>query len=127
MAYNNMHEVSFRDALARAHDDEVADARDYWQKRADAGNPGSQHYADACRAELKAREDATTERVGSTYRLSAVEVASLPRNYARDNVAPGLVEDVLAAGADRRSVVTTVEEDLKDNAWIVRVTGLVRS
>ena len=61
MAYNNMHEVQFRDAVAAATDAAVAEARDYWQGLADAGGgPDAQRYAAICRDELKARDEATT-------------------------------------------------------------------
>lgn len=129
MAYNNMHEVQFRDALNQATDAEVTEARDYWQRRADAHSAYDygQRYADMCRAELKTREDATTGRAGATYRLSAVEAAILPDNYIQDHVVPELVEAALAAGADRRSLATHVEEDPKAGGWTIRVTGLVRA
>ena len=64
MAYNNMHEVQFRDAVAAATDADVADARDYWQRRADEHRASgasaahySERYADICRAELEARAE----------------------------------------------------------------------
>lgn len=131
MAYNNMHEVQFRDAVAAATDADVAEARDYWQRRADAHSAYDygQRYADICRDELKARDEATTARVDHTYRLSAVEAVHLPHpdQFIRDNVVPELVEAALAAGADRRSLATHVEEDPKAGGWTIRVTGLVRA
>ena len=107
--------LHFRDALTQAHDDEVTDALAW-----------ALSIADACRAELKARADATTGHTGVTYRLTAVEMVSLPENYIQDQVVPELMDAALADGADRRSLFAHVEEDLKDGCWVIRATGLVR-
>lgn len=88
MAYNRMHEVQFRDAVAVAADAAVAEARDYWQGLADAGGgPDAQRYAAICRDELK----------------------------ARDNVVPDMKDDALEAGADPRSRVSGKVRTLTDD------------
>ena len=128
MTYNNMHEVQFRDAVAAATDADVAEARDYWQRRADAHSAYDygQRYADICRDELKARDEATTARVDHTYRLSADEACHLPHpdQFIRDNVVPGMKDDALEAGADPRSL--TVEVLSGPDGMTIRVAGKVR-
>ena len=129
MAYNRMHEVQFRDAVAVAADAAVAEARDYWQGLADAGGgPDAQRYAAICRDELKTRDEATTARVGYTYRLSAVEACHLPHTdqFVRDNVVPDMKDDALEAGADPRSLTVDVLNDPVDGLTI-RVSGKVRT
>jgi hypothetical protein len=128
VAYNKMHEVQFRDAVAASTDADVAEARDYWQRRADAHSAYDydQRYADICRDELKARDEATTARVDHTYRLSAVEAFHLPHpdQFIRDNVVPGMKDDALEAGADPRSL--TVEVLSGPEGTTIRVAGQVR-
>lgn len=128
MDYYNM-EVQFRDALNQATDAEVTKARDYWQRVADdSAYDYGQRYADICRDELKARDEATTARVDHTYRLSAVEACYLPHpdQFIRDNVVPGMKDDVLEAGADPRSLTMDVLNDPVDGLTI-RVGGKVRT
>lgn len=125
-------EQDFRDDMATATDADVAEACVYWQRRADehrawgsgADHPG-ERYADICRAELEARDAATTAKVGSTYTLPADVLEDVGQS-AVDDVVAKLTRDVLDAGADPRSLTTTLAEDLEFGGLVIRVAGKVR-
>lgn len=127
MAYNKMNEVQFRDAVAASTDADVAEARDYWQRRADAHSAYDygQRYADICQAELDARADATTAKVDRAHTMPDSVLVDVGQPAVDDTVAK-LTRDVLNAGADPRSLTTTVARNLEFDGHVIRVEGKVR-